>query len=219
MTRSTPLARCERAASAAEFALVLPLLLILLLGIIDGGRFLFEVNQAQKATQVGARMLAVTSPLAAGLSEADYAGFAKDDGTKLASGDTIPLEALGTILCTSEECTCETTPCPDLGEFASTQFTNVLLARMQQINPRIEADNIEVRYSGAGIGSAGDLIVSGPTKGGSPPPEQMEVAPMITVSLTGMQFRPVTLLALATVDLPSFATSMTAEDTSGTVSN
>ena len=38
-------------ASAAEFALVLPILLILLLGIIDAGRWLWTYNRAEKATQ------------------------------------------------------------------------------------------------------------------------------------------------------------------------
>lgn len=213
MSQLRSLLRCQRAAGAAEFALVLPLLLILLFGIIDGGRLLWEANLAQKATQVGVRVTAVTSPLAPGLTEADYVD--SDTGP----GETIPLGALGTILCTSTGCTCEVQPCPALGTFASSQFTTVLLARMQAINPRIKATNIQVRYSGAGLGSAGDLIASGGGGSGGTPPETMEIAPMITVSLTGMQFVPITTLTLATFNLPSFAASMTAEDASGTISN
>ena len=43
------------AAGAAEFALILPLFLLFLLGIIDAGRYAWAFNQAEKATQVGAR--------------------------------------------------------------------------------------------------------------------------------------------------------------------
>src|SRR3546814_1343600 len=49
------LARNTRASSAAEFALVLPLLLIFLLGIIDVGRLMWTWNRAEKATQMGVR--------------------------------------------------------------------------------------------------------------------------------------------------------------------
>ena len=54
------LLRDRSAASAAEFALVLPLLLLFLFGIIDAGRFMWEYNRAEKATQVGARVAVVT---------------------------------------------------------------------------------------------------------------------------------------------------------------
>ena len=49
--------------SAAEFGIVLPLLLMFLFGIIDAGRFMWTYNHAEKATQMGARMAVVTSPL------------------------------------------------------------------------------------------------------------------------------------------------------------
>ena len=48
----------------AEFALVLPVALLFLLGIVDAGRYLYEVNQLEKATQMGARFAVVTDPVA-----------------------------------------------------------------------------------------------------------------------------------------------------------
>ena len=68
MTDFHRLLRDRSAASAAEFALVLPLLIVFLLGIIDAGRFMWEYNEAEKATQMGARYAVVADPAATGLS-------------------------------------------------------------------------------------------------------------------------------------------------------
>ena len=94
------LLRCDRAASAAEFALVVPLLLLFIFGIIDVGRFMWEVNQAEKATQVGARMAIVTNPVSSGLVDADFAS------STLPAGSLIPADALGNLVCSSTACAC-----------------------------------------------------------------------------------------------------------------
>src|SRR5215212_3447409 len=118
MTRSwKSLIRSTCGASSAEFALVLPLFLVLLLGTIDAGRFLWAYNEAEKATQVGARVAIVTNVLAPGLRDENYAGKTVD-GVTIASGGRIPAGALGTIVCNSTACSCEANPCPtDLGTF------------------------------------------------------------------------------------------------------
>ena len=54
------LCRDRSGAGAAEFALVLPLFLMFLLGIIDAGRYMWEHNRAEKATQMGTRYAVVT---------------------------------------------------------------------------------------------------------------------------------------------------------------
>jgi Flp pilus assembly protein TadG len=199
-----PLLADRRASTAAEFSLVLPLLLILLFGIIDGGRFAWEYNRAEKATQVGARMAVVTDVISTGLRDNTYVGM-NFGGPALKGGDIIPVAALGTITCTSTACSC-TGACAGIttGRNA-TAFTN-LVARMQQIKPDIEAENVQVHYRGSGLGYAGD-------------PNGMEMSPLVTVELTGLQFQPLTSLMLATVSLPSFATTLTAEDSVGSVSN
>lgn len=198
------LLRNSRAASAAEFALVLPLLLVLLFGIIDGGRWLWAYNQAEKATQAGIRFAVVTDPIPDGLAAADFLGVGG-----LTQGDIIPRDEFGKIECTSTACcvapaTC-TTPYPALGTFNATAF-NTIVARMQAINPAVKPENVLISYEGSGLGYAGD-------------PNGMDISPLVTVKLTDMTFQPITLLLFATLTMPDFAATLTAEDSSGTASN
>ncbi len=48
---------------------------------------------------------------------------------------------------------------------------------------------------------------------------EMEISPLITVSLSGLQFTPITTFLLASMTMPDFATTLTAEDASGSYSN
>jgi len=198
--------------SSAEFAMVLPLLLIFLFGMVDTGRFLWEFNEAEKATQVGARMAIVTNVLSPGLRDEDYAG--KTFGGKvLKPGDSIPAAALDTMVCNSTGCSCPNGngACPDPGTFDSATFS-ALVTRMKQIYPAIESENVEVRYSGSGFGTAAT-----PSVGAGP--EVMEISPLVTVSLKDMQFRPITTFLFATINMPTFSTTLSSEDASGTFSN
>ena len=200
------LGRCNSGSTAAEFALTLPLLLIFILGIIDAGRLAWEYNRTEKATQVGARVAVVTNSFPSGLVSEDYVSKVVG-GVTLTQGDRIPATALGDLKCTRTACTCATAPCPStLGTISTTTFDNVLLPRMQYMNPRIKAANVELHYTGSGLGYAGD-------------PNGMQIAPIVTVKLTGMTFTPITTFLFASVPLPSFSTSLTAEDASGTQSN
>jgi hypothetical protein len=198
--------REEGGASAAEFALVLPLLLLLLFGIFDAGRYMWQINAAEKATQMGARMAVVTDPLAGGLVSASYVGVTVG-GVTLTQGDRIPAAALGQLRCISSGCSCVTTPCPSVGTFNSAGFTT-LVNRMKVFKPDVTAANVRVDYSGSGVGYAGD-------------PNGMEIAPLVTVSLNGVTFRPVTtfLFPDLSIPLPDVRTSLTAEDSIGAQSN
>lgn len=191
-------------ASAVEFALVLPLLLLLLFGIIDAGRFLWEVNKAEKATQVGARMAVVTNPIAGGLAAASYVGVGG-----LTQGDLIPASQLGQIVCTNTNCCVPTslctTPYPALGTYDGGTFS-AIVTRMQGMKRDIAPANVRITYRGSGLGYAGD-------------PNGMEISPLVTVELTGMTFKPAVGLMLRSVTLPDFRTTLTAEDSAGTVSN
>jgi len=190
-----------RAASAAEFAMVLPLLILLLFGIIDVGRFFYELNENEKATQMGARLAVVTDPVSTGLVQASFiAGTVK-------SGDLIPAASLGTVTCTSTSCACTGT-CP--GGFSTARnaaaFTNIV-TRMQRMNPLIQPANVEVLYTGSGFGYAG------------PADTDMDIEPQVTVRLKDMRFSPIALLNFAGWNLPAASATLTAEDSSGSVSN
>ena len=198
------LLRDDSAASAAEFALVLPLLLVLLFAIIDGGRWMWTYNRAEKATQMGTRFAVVADPVAPAIG-ASYLGVGG-----LTQGDLIPAAAFGTVRCASGGCTCAAAPCPPLGAADTAAFT-AIVNRMRLFMPDIQAANVVVEYSSSGLGYAGN-------------PNGSDLQPLVTVRLGGpgaapVQFTPVTSLMLATLDMPPFTSSLTAEDLSGSQSN
>jgi hypothetical protein len=197
------LLRNQSAGSAAEFALVLPLLIMFIFGIIDTGRFMWEYNQAEKATQMGARYAVSTDLVLTGLSA--YS-FSTSGGVP--QGTPVPVANFTSATCTSTTCTCVATTggfCGTTGRSA-TAFTNVL-GRMQAMYPPIKANNLTIEYRNIGLGFAGD-------------PNGPDVAPLVTVRLTGMNFQPLTMMLLKrTVSLPDFAASLTLEDGAGTVAN
>jgi hypothetical protein len=189
-----------RAASAAEFALVLPLLILLLFGVIDAGRFMWEYNRAEKATQAGARMAVVTDVVAGGIASTSFVGV----GT-LTQGDRIPASALPTVSCNNSSCSCGSCITGIPGTYDSAAFSAVV-QRMQYMMPAIQASNVIIEYRGSGLGFAGD-------------PNGADVSPLVTVKLTGVQFQPLAFLMFTTIPMPDFATTLTAEDLSGTESN
>lgn len=196
----TKLMRDARGGPAAEFALVLPLILIFLLGIIDVGRFAWEVNQAEKATQTGARWAAATDMIPSGL-----AGYSFATSAAIPAGNPVPVSAFPGVSCTSAGCTCLGT-CSFPTTANATAF-NTLVNRMNDIKPDIAAANVAVDYRYSGLGFAGD-------------PNGPDVAPIISVRLQGLEFVPITLVLFdGSIDLPDFSYSLTMEDGSGTQSN
>ncbi|MEO6248348.1 MAG: TadE/TadG family type IV pilus assembly protein [Sphingomicrobium sp.] len=187
-------------ASAAEFALVLPLLILLLFGMIDTGRYMWEFNRAEKATQMGARFAVVTDVISSGLGSQSYVGVGG-----LTQGDLIPATALSPVTCTSAGCSCAGA-CPTNVTSVTAGAFGRVAARMRLMKSDIADNNVTVEYRGSGLGYAGD-------------PNGMEVAPLVTVKLSGLQFRPLSLLMTTHFTMPDFATTLTSEDSSGTASN
>ena len=197
------LLRDRSGTTGAEFALIIPVLLLTIFTVIDGGRFMWSLNEAEKATQAGARFAVVTDPVASGISSTTFLGF---DG--LGQGDRIPASALPAITCDNSSCTpnpCSGCPSGIPGTYSSTAF-NAIVARMQLYDPDISAANVLVSYQGSGLGFAGD-------------PNPPEVAPLVTVSLTGMHFQPLSSFLLGQIPMPAASTTLTAEDLSGSQAN
>lgn len=199
-------AQDRRAASAAEFALVLPLLVLLILGTIDAGLYAWRINQAEKATQTGARWAVATDMIASGLQS--YS-FASSGG--IPQGTTVGASAFPGVVCqsggTSVSCTCAAGGSCAFPLTANNTAFTTLVNRMKQIDPRIAASNVVVTYGWSGLGFAGD-------------PNGPDVAPLTTVSLRNLSYKPIsTALFAVQVPLPTFAYTLTMEDGSGTVSN
>ena len=183
------------AASAAEFALVLPLLLLLLLGIIDAGRYMWSVNRAEKAAQMGVRMAVVTDYVSSSIG-ANYIGQCS-----LSAGDSIPASCFSTtITCSNTGAVSCTT-----GTANATAFNRVL-QRMQLFMPELQANDVQIIYSPSGLGYAGN-------------PNGPDLAPLVTVRLSGLTFQPMIFLALSSIGLPEVRSSLTFEDGQGSLSN
>lgn len=199
MTKITAFIRNTRGAIAAEFALVLPILILFLLGIMDVGYYAWALNRGEKATQMGARWAVATDLIPSGL--ANYS-FASDGG--IPQGTVVPVNAFPGVTCTSSGCTCAGT-C-NFGTAANTVAFNSIVSRMKDFKHNITPANVEVEYSWSGLGYAGD-------------PNGPDVAPIITVRLVNLKHRPLYGILIGSVDLPEFAYSLTSEDGEGSFSH
>ena len=212
MNRRRAFMRDRNGAGAAEFALILPLFLIILLGTIDAGRFAWDFNRAAKATQIGARW-AVATDIIPGGDEADgLKNYSFSISGEAIQGDPVDNTAFPGVYCDSSggtvTCNCKGT-CNfaiDVTTEAQADWDN-LLGRMRRIYPMIQSDNLRIDYDWSGLGFAGD-------------PHGPDVAPLTTVTLKGMQFNPITLLLFdGTIGIPESSYSLTMEDGDGEFSN
>lgn len=194
------LSRNLRGSVGAEFALVLPLFLLFLLGIIDVGRLMWTFNRAEKATQMGVRYAAATDSVSVGLASHDF----HSEG--IPRGDPIPDTSFSGATCTSDGCTCDDAQAWCDATLATTAFNNTV-ARMQAIMPEIEAENVVIDYSYSGLGYSGD-------------PYGPDVNPLITVRLTNMTFSPSLAYVFGgNITLPSFDATLSMEDGAYAIAN
>lgn len=195
------LLRCDKGATAAEFALVLPLLLILMFGVIDGGRFLWQLNVDEKATQEGARFAAVTNMVPSGLGSYKF-----PVGSSVTPGTPVPTTVFDSVTCGTKElsgaagCAIGTVGPPP--GYDATALDNIG-RRMRAIDPTISNDDFTVTYRNVGLGYAGN-------------PYGPDVSPEVTVSLRNKTFVPITSFLFLTISMPSASSSITGEDELGT---
>ena len=192
----------------AEFAILMPVVILIVCGSVDFLYAFYQLNAAAKAVEVGARLAAVSNPVAAGLD--NLPNEAVLDGAVLEG----PLPSF-TVSCSDDRCSCSGT-CPGMLEnsydaaamdyivygrnAASCASTNAYhIVAMCDLLPSITPANVVIVYTQTGLGYAG--------RPGGP-------IPTITVSLQGMRFHFFFLTPLLGVHIamPPMTTTVTAQD-------
>lgn len=182
-------ARDETGSTAVEFALVSIVFLTLMFGIIDAARFAWEFNSAKAAARAGARFAAVSPPVVQQLVAYDAIG-----SLGLPGGSSLPTDGVAI-----PDYSCNSTTCTSSGTQVAANFTPIV-TRMQQYYPKVQASNVTIKYRERGLGVAGN-------------PFGTDVQPLITVSITGLTFRPMALGIFGiTLTLPAVETTFSGED-------
>ena len=191
------LLRDRRGTSSVEFALVCLVFFMMVLGVIDFSRAMWEWNAASKATHWGVRYAIVNDMVSKKM--AGFSGVLAG----LDAGSLIDPSVVATDLGT-DIFTCTNSGCNGNGDIA-TSFDAIafglIVAQMQMIYSRIGPENVVVEYRHVGLGIAGD-------------PTSPDLHPLVTVSLRNMTFDFVTpgLSGIFTLTMPDYAASMTGED-------
>ena len=201
--------RDETGAVFVEFAIMLPIIVFVLLGSVDLLYAIYQWNAAAKAVEVGARIAAVSDPVASGLNGLANAAL----GNGVRTGGAMPLFS---VACDGAMARCNCSGmCAGLAAnpFNTIAMNRVLFGRgssscgdatsfyatgMCDVLPTIRPANVLIMYQQTGLGYAG--------RPGGP-------VPTITVSLQNMRFQFFFLTSLGlSMPIPSMTTSITAED-------
>jgi Flp pilus assembly protein TadG len=210
-----------RGASAVEFAIIVALLFAVVLGGIEFSVATSQWVEAEKATQMGVRMAAVSDPVAAGLRSATCLSGIADPGmacSEPAASATGTFQVIctastatlgGAGACTNRPAAWPVTGCDGNGFCPAAH--DAIVARMQTVLPRIGRQNVEIEYrddfGAARLGYSGRP--TGPV-------------PLVTVRLRNMQYQFMVLgpvldllgdaVAASLMTMPSFAATLTGED-------
>lgn len=196
------LLRDARAATAAEFAMIAPVFVILFLGIIDIGLWMWTHNRAQKATQAAVRHAAVIDIVPTELATTSFTAAPYN----IPSGDNIPAGVIPTINCGGSL----GAACDSFG-WNGAAYDAILAVARQQF-PNLTTANLSLRYEHVGLGYAGN-------------PNGLSVSPVVTVAIVdngpdNRLFQPVMLdlLMPAGFSMSGIAASMAMEDGAGDIS-
>ena len=116
--------RSERASTAVEAALIMPVMIFFTFGIIEFAMVMFDMNRANDATQRGVREMAIQTPV--------------PDLADLTDLDTTP------VTCTGDGGT--GVSCDNGATVASANSFNEMVTTMQLIYPGLASDNVTVTY-------------------------------------------------------------------------
>ena len=201
-----------------EAAILIPILFTFLLGSVDFLNAFDQWNQATKAVEVGARIAAVSDPVADGLITVPTQVLS----TSVVLGDSMP-DFQVTCDGKTATCTCTRGTCTGFGSYSAAAMKLIVFGRdglgkcgdatsyyttgMCDIFPAITASNVKVVYTQTGLGYAGRA--AGPV-------------PTITVSIESMPFQFFFLnglLGFANVTMPALTTTITGEALSSASQN
>jgi hypothetical protein len=217
MTRLKPLWGDERGGVLLETTIMLTILLIFILGSVDFLMAMYQWNAAGKAVQIGARIAAVSDPVANGLI-----GITGLEGG--ASPGDFPPPAFTTRTCTATSGTFGAAgSCTGGGTYNADAMQRIVYGRtggtsctdatspyeigMCDAFPRVAPENVSVSYIYSGLGFAGRPL----NKFGT------SVVPTVTVSLQNIPFRFFFLgglMGFANIPIPPLTTTITGEDLS-----
>jgi Flp pilus assembly protein TadG len=206
------LAGDTQGAVLVEVTITLIIMLVFVFGSIEFLFLFYQWNAASKAVQVGARLAAVSDPVAAGLNTLSSivinAGF--PPGSPMPSFTVTCEGRMGVCSCSGA--------CPPGGfRYSSAAMNTIVFGRastscsdatavsgmgMCDMFSRIAPANVVLTYSQTGLGYAG--------RPGGP-------VPTITISLRDLKFRFLFLgglIGLKDIDMPALQSSITAEDMS-----
>ena len=205
--------RDQHGAVMVEVTIMLSITLILVFGAIDFLLLFYQWNAAAKAVQIGARLAAVSDPVASGLNKLSQA---------VVSASVPPGAAMPNFVVTCDgrtaTCTCNgVNACRGIKGYDGAAMNTIVFGRgssscsdaksgdgvgMCDIFSRITPTNVKIVYAQTGLGYAGRP--GGPT-------------PTITVSLQHLPFQFFFLRGLMgfhDLQIPASTVSLTAEDLS-----
>ena len=205
--------RDQHGAVMVEVTIMLSITLILVFGAIDFLLLFYQWNAAAKAVQIGARLAAVSDPVASGLNRISQAVV----GASVAPGAAMP-NFVVTCDGRTATCTCNgVNACRGIRGYDGAAMNTIVFGRgssscsdaksgdgvgMCDIFSRITPTNVKIVYAQTGLGYAGRP--GGPT-------------PTITVSLQHLPFQFFFLRGLMgfhDLQIPASTVSLTAEDLS-----
>src|SRR5262245_12129130 len=108
-----------------EATIVVPMMLVFTLGAVDFLFLFYQWNAAAKAVEVGARIAAVSDPVASGLQNISISIV---DGVTVKFGDPIP-DFQVTCNGNTQLCSCTRGSCPGMGNFSWAAMNKIICGR------------------------------------------------------------------------------------------